>query len=65
MKSRLHLGVLVLHRHNINGLNIVSVILLIRTIDFIRVDCSRSIAQGNQLPGLITSHSTVDDQLLS
>ena len=65
MKSRLHLGVLALHGHNINELNIVSVILSIRTIDFIRVDCSRSTVQGNQLPGLITSRSTVNDQLLS
>ena len=65
MKSLLHLEVLVLHGHNINELNIVSVVLLIRTIDFIRVDCSRSIVQSNQLPGLITSHSTVNDQPLS
>jgi hypothetical protein len=65
MKSRLHREVLVLDGHDINELNIVSVIPSIRTIDFIRVDCSRSTAQGNQLPGLITSRSTVNDRLLS
>jgi hypothetical protein len=65
MKSRFHREVLVLDGHDINELNIVSVIPSIRTIDFIRVDCSRSAAQGNQLPGLITSRSTVNDRLLS